>query len=359
MAKRVLFSGYFGFGNTGDEAILEALCQEVRRQRADVDIAVLLDNQDLAERLGVEAYPRRQHREIVKALRKSDLLISGGGGLLQDVTGLGSVVYYLGIVALARTCRVPVAVMCQGFGPVRHPLSKCLVRRLLPLANYASWRDESSVEEVHRLAPRLRSELSADPALLLDPVSPKEVAEIRRANGLQRDYVVVAMRSWRGLYVENFVYTLSVMLEENPELELALLPFQPSQDRQLAHDLAQRLGRFAERVHVVADLLPRQILGLVDEAQMVVAMRLHALIFAASRNVPYVGIAYDPKVASFCERSGAPFVYLDKLVNKELELTWRDAASHRQELCEKVASSVEPMRESARRAICEALRLLD
>lgn len=358
MAKRVLFSGYFGFGNTGDEAILEALCQEVRRQRADVDIAVLLDNHDLAQRLGVAAYPRR-NKAVLTALKQSDLLVSGGGGLLQDVTGPGSVVYYLGIVALARLCHVPAVVMCQGFGPVRRRASQAVVRALLPRVKWASWRDESSVDEVKRIAPGLQSRLSADPALLLDPVSPEQVAEIRAAHGLQHDYAIVAMRSWPGLKVETFVYTVSVMLEENPQLEIALLPFQPSQDRQIAQDLARRLGRFAERVRVVADLLPRQILGLVREAQMVVAMRLHALIFAASMNVPCVGIAYDPKVARFCERCGAPFIYLEKLVNKQLELIWRDATEHRQELCKAMADKIEPMRELVRQNVADALCLLD
>lgn len=356
MAERILFSGYFGFGNTGDEAIIEALCQEVRRQDSDAEISVLLDNAELAARLQVRAYPRRSVRGIISALRNCDLLISGGGGLLQDTTGLGSVVYYLGIIALARMMGRPAQIMCQGFGPVRRGISKLLVRCFLPWAVSSTWRDENSLAEVRRLAPKLEAKLSADPALLLEPVGADELARIKEKYNLSKPFIVVALRRWTGLRLEDFTGLLGKILAEQPNLEIVILPFQESQDGALAEELRHSLDNEKERVHLVKGLLPRQILSLIGEAEMVLAMRLHALIFAAGRGVPFLGAAYDPKVGNFCGRCGMPCLAWKDVSFAELEQQWRRVWDGRDILRKQLSSCVEPMRSSARQAVSMALQ---
>lgn len=358
MAKRLLFSGYFGFGNTGDEAIIEALCQEVRRQAPDTDIAVLLDNADLAKRLEVRAYPRRRLFSIVRALRSCDMLISGGGGLLQDTTGAGSVIYYLGVIVLARLLGRPAQIMCQGFGPVRRQLSRQLVRFFLPWASSSSWRDEKSLAEVRQLAPRLAAVLSADPALLLEPVDCGELLQLKTVYNLQRPFIVLALRSWPGLHLSDFVNAVNSILEAENGLDVAIIPFQESQDSALAAECCRALQDWGERIHLIKGLQPRQILSLIGEAQLVLAMRLHALIFAAARGVPFMGIAYDPKVASFCERCAMPCLALKDAQGQHLQdsfqKTWSDRARCRAELPERVS----PMRLAAAKAVSRALESL-
>ena len=358
MLKRLLFSGYFGFGNTGDEAIIEALCQEVRRQLPDAEISVLLDNGALAERLNVRAYPRRRPFCVLSALRHCDLLISGGGGLLQDTTGIGSVVYYLGVIVLARLMGRPAYIMCQGFGPVRRQLSGRLVRFFLPWASASSWRDEKSLAEVQGLAPGLEAVLSADPALLLEPLETEATARLKASHNLQRPFILTALRRWPGLNPADYKAALEAVLDTQDDLDLVIVPFQESQDSALAEELQKLLEERRERVHLVKGLLPRQILSLIGEAQMVLAMRLHALIFAASRGVPFLGIAYDPKVANFCERCGMPCLAWDEAKGAELARFSRETWLKRGGMRAELSQRVEPMRTAARGAVSRALDFL-
>ncbi|MGB4338553.1 MAG: polysaccharide pyruvyl transferase family protein, partial [Bacillota bacterium] len=114
---RIVVSGYHGMGNTGDEAVLEAFLQGVRKVLPQARLTVLSGDPESTERAyGVDSVSRTHLPSIVRALRDADLLVSGGGSLLQDVTGPFTVPYYTGIMLLAYLMRVPVAVYAQGLG---------------------------------------------------------------------------------------------------------------------------------------------------------------------------------------------------------------------------------------------------
>jgi len=58
---------------------------------------------------------------------------------------------------------------------------------------------------------------------------------------------------------------------------------------------------------------PADLVAVTASLDLVVAMRLHALIFAASQAVPAVGLSYDPKVAAFCKLAGLPCLELGEV----------------------------------------------
>lgn len=49
---------------------------------------------------------------------------------------------------------------------------------------------------------------------------------------------------------------------------------------------------------------PEVVKGLISKCGLIVGMRLHALILAASECVPFLPISYDPKVSSFASAVG-------------------------------------------------------
>ena len=92
-----MISGYYGFGNAGDEAILASMIQQFRQEIPDVEIIVLTENPDKTHKEhGVETIQRSNFWRIFKVMGQVDLFISGGGGLIQDTTGFNTVLFYLG-----------------------------------------------------------------------------------------------------------------------------------------------------------------------------------------------------------------------------------------------------------------------
>ena len=93
MAKKVAVSGYYGYGNFGDEAILGVLIDYLFRTNAET--TVFSNNPELTSaQYGIKSVKNFDILSVMKVISESDILISGGGSLLQDVTSLKSLLYY-------------------------------------------------------------------------------------------------------------------------------------------------------------------------------------------------------------------------------------------------------------------------
>ena len=128
---RIAVSGYYGCGNIGDEAVLAGIVESfaIRSGTNSASFTVLSANAaDTGKRHGLAAIDRMKLPAVRRVLRESDLLISGGGSLLQDTTSVRSLLYYLWVVRLARSCGTPVMFFAQGIGPLRRKISRALTR---------------------------------------------------------------------------------------------------------------------------------------------------------------------------------------------------------------------------------------
>ena len=100
---KIFISGYYGFNNIGDESILKAVIDNLRERLTEIEITVLSRNPaSTAEKYQVHSVDRKSLSAIISAVKKCDLLISGGGSLLQDVSSKKSIIYYLAIMWIAK-----------------------------------------------------------------------------------------------------------------------------------------------------------------------------------------------------------------------------------------------------------------
>src|ERR1035437_9920349 len=102
-SEKILISGYYGFDNFGDDAILHMLVSNIKANCPNSQITAISNNPDKIKQIyGINSVYRFDLKSIYLEMRKTSLFISGGGSLLQDVTSLNSLIYYLGLIFLAQ-----------------------------------------------------------------------------------------------------------------------------------------------------------------------------------------------------------------------------------------------------------------
>lgn len=309
MSKRVAISGYYGFDNLGDEAVLFSMLGALKDARPVLQPVVLSHNpQRTAELYGVEAVNRWRFKAVVGALRRADMLISGGGSLLQDVTGLKSLIYYLGIIRLAKLLRKPVVFYAQGIGPVNSGLGRRLMKLVVNKVDLITVRDEKSAQDLVDMGvtrPPVR--VTADPVLGLAPESVPNAPgrEILAGYGIdpsEQRLLGVSVREWQGL--SGYKQALAAVLDElaGRGWRVVFLPMHHPDDAAPSREVARLMRN--DSIVLEERYTVQEVASVVRRFNLLIGMRLHALILAAVMGVPPLGISYDPKIDRFLEQLG-------------------------------------------------------
>lgn len=301
---RIVISGYYGFNNIGDESILKAVVENLRDRIPDIEITVLSNNpQSTCEKFGVRAVDRRSIVKIIKSIAGSDLLISGGGSLLQDVTSRKSILYYLAVMWIAMFFRKKVFIYSQGIGPVNSPFNRKLMIRTLSRADYIIVRDEGSREFL------LDCGMTDDKMMVTaDPVIRIRKPELTQGRHIleEADFDFDPDRPAIGIAIkgnikdEDFLSEVCIGIKElisGYDARIVLIPFHFSEDMPITEEIQRRIG---EKVTCIKrKCLTEEMLSIIGNMDLLVGVRLHSLIHAAIMEVPMIGISYDPKVNSF------------------------------------------------------------
>lgn len=313
---KIVLSGYYGFDNSGDEAVLQsillALQEQGEAQGVKIEPIVLSANPDQTARMyGVRAYHRMKPGTVLQALREADGLISGGGSLLQDVTSAKSMVYYLAILKLAQWLGKPTFVYSQGIGPVNRRMFDGWIRGAFRRCPYVSVRDTESADLLASMRlPRERIEVVPDPVMGL-PLRGASGSGVPGAAGgapAGMRTVGVSVRFWNEdrSELEALSRSLAQLLAARSDVRLRFLPFHLPSDEAASQFVIDRLdGDHGGRVELARGIAhPQDMLEQVAGCDLLIGMRLHSLIYAASQFVPMVGISYDPKIDQFLHRLG-------------------------------------------------------
>ncbi|OON94749.1 MAG: polysaccharide pyruvyl transferase CsaB [Candidatus Epulonipiscioides saccharophilum] len=291
---RVVISGYYGFDNTGDEAILFAIINMLKANIKSIEIIVLSnDPESTALAYKVKAVNRFNPHSIINAIKSCDLLISGGGSLLQDVTSLKTIPYYLFIAQLGILFRKKVVFYSQGIGPVNHIINKHLIRYIANKVNYIFVRDKKSKLFLESMAIKTNIEISPDPvfALKLDHTLTFQIKkEIR-----YKKTVGIYIRPWKNqaqiikVITQISAYLLSL------DYKIYFISMQPIQDTQIARQIATSLKNNNITV-IERPLTISETLAFTANFEFIIGMRLHSLIMAIIANTPAIALSYDPKI---------------------------------------------------------------
>ncbi|MEG1918232.1 MAG: polysaccharide pyruvyl transferase CsaB, partial [Oscillospiraceae bacterium] len=319
----VVICGAYGRGNAGDDAILEAILQEMRGIDPDMPIAVLSRNpKDTRLTYRVRAIHRSNLPAWRHALRHSKLYINGGGSLIQDVTSRRSLWYYLSNIATAKRLGNAVQMYGCGIGPILRERHRTLAANTLNrYVDAITLREPDSLQELAAMgvtAPQIL--LTADPALTLPRAGDAVIDSTLLRAGIPTDgkYICFALRQWKGFDEKAELFgAAAAYAYHNHGLTPVFVSVEKFADPAAAQLAAAHIG-------VPCHFLPDagdagSIIGVLSRMQVVVSMRLHALIFAAGQGIPLVGVVYDPKVSAFLRYIGQElFVDLENLQAQDL-----------------------------------------
>ncbi|TDF93522.1 polysaccharide pyruvyl transferase CsaB [Paenibacillus piri] len=309
VTKRIVVSGYYGFDNSGDEAVLQSILLALEEQgKAQgirfVPVVLSINPAKTHMTYGVEAVHRMKLGELIRAIRGADGLISGGGSLLQDATGVKTIPYYLAVIKIAQWLGKPTFIYSQGIGPVHRGLFFGWIRASFNRSDFVSVRDLESKQLLQRM------NVSHDIVVVPDPVMGMPLADgAYRAEELQLDskasIIGVSLRFWNQDRSElQAVSDALKLILEKSDAHIRFLPFHLPSDAAASEYVIDLLGNtYRERISIAAHVThPQHMLAEVSRCRLLIGMRLHSLIYAASQQVPMIGISYDPKIDQFLNR---------------------------------------------------------
>lgn len=358
--SEVLVSGYYGDKNAGDEAILAGLIRAIRELEPETTFTVISKKAAYTRALHhVAAVSRNDFKHTWKAAARADLILSGGGSLLQDVTSTKSLIYYLGIMTMGKLLRKPVMLCAQGIGPITRTASRALTPLVVNGVDQITVRDPESAGTLRRLGVfRPPVTVTADAALALGPSDPERGAALLRTAGLDpgRPILGVSVRPWRldgPSWERQLAQALDTLAAETGG-QVLFVPMQVSADVPVAQRVAAAMS--ARSTILEAELQQEEVRAIIARCDLMVGLRFHALVFAAMNGVPLVGLSYDPKNDSFLHSIGEEAVgrtrHLDpSAVVAAARRALSDAPAIRARFMTKVAELTQLSRKNAELAV--------
>ena len=295
MAK-VLLSGYYGYENFGDEAILAVIIDHL--QRLGADITVISHNPAAtAGAYGVKSVKNFSLFQLINAIYSCDILISGGGSLLQDVTSIKSLLYYSFIIWLAKLCKKKVIIFAQGIGPLQKDFSQKLVRSLLAKCDLVTVRDIKSREFLQNAG--ITAELVSDPVFSVD--LPRSKTE---------NIVGIQLRAFKTLN-EEFLFNLAKQVAiDFGDKKIELYVFQKALDLDICLTFEKMLKAIDPNIQteIIHSLSKNDIIIKISRLEYMIAMRFHAVLVAIKTGVKTLAINYDAKVAKLAYEAFLPLL---------------------------------------------------
>ena len=305
----VILSGYYGFNNAGDEAILLSMHKNIQALGENYHITVLSNKpEETRAKYHMDVVYRFSIREVLKAIKKCDVLLSGGGSLLQDSTSTRSLMYYLSIILAARIMGKKVMLYANGIGPVSREKNRRIVQMVVNKADLITLREQNSYTELKAMGvDEKKCFVTADPVFTMDSISREQGMELLKKAGVPTDknFVGVSVRNWKDMdgFVDEFAQLCDIV-QQKYHKTIVFIVMQVPHDIKISQKVQKRMK--TKSYLLKQNYSPYEIMGIIKCMDFILSMRLHTLIFAARQKVPLIGFVYDPKIEYYLEKLNMP-----------------------------------------------------
>jgi len=364
MVRMVICNDGVDSPNKGDQAILRAMLRDFAGLGDDVEISCYSysGGRRPADRIS-----------LLWSVARADLLVLGGGHPFQDLTSQLFLFFGLFLIAWARMTSTRVVCYAVGVGPIGTRWGRTLTGRVLNRAHDVLVRDPASREILVQLgvAPA-KLTVTADAAFTLLPAPRERIDDIFRTEGVSpsaEPLVAVCPRRWfhyrHRLFpaeyyprperevagTERVTSALVAALDSICERHTVRLLFVPSRKSRLpgrdlgqdddlySREIVDRMRHGYRATVLEGDYTPEELKGLLCRVAVVVSIRMHPVIFAASCAVPVVAIPFTRAKGEglFTLLGLDSYVDIEELEAERLERLFEATWSSREEIRTRLA----------------------
>ncbi|MCK9479414.1 MAG: polysaccharide pyruvyl transferase CsaB [Firmicutes bacterium] len=360
----IMISGYYGYKNTGDDSLLYAIINNLTSEKPKVDITVLSAKPtETGAAYGVRSMHRFNLLKVLRYMRRTKLLISGGGSLLQDVTSTKSLIYYLAVINMAKNAGMKAMVYASGIGPIRGKKNKIRTAKVLNKVDLITLREPESFEELKLLgANHPAITITTDPAFSLRAENDALVDNVFKSEKLDngKGYFAVCIRQWKE--ADNGFNTKLAEVCDYINGKYGLTPLFISMQSGTDYNASCNVAKYIKSGYeIIKDCYTApELIGVISRCKLVIGMRLHSLIYSAVAGVPLFGISYDTKVDSMLlylgqnHKENVKSIDVSKMKTKIDELM-----AHHGEISDDIKQTADKMRRKTRTDARCAIKLLD
>lgn len=298
----VILSGYYGFGNFGDEIILSTIVRKIRDERPECELVVLSkDPKGTRKKFGTDSFSRLDLLKVRRIMKDSRIYVNGGGTLMTDVTSTHSLIYYTAMMNMAHRLGLKTMLLANGIGPFRRAGNKKRALETLRKVDVMTLRDNAAYSFIKENIPDASAYQTSDIIFTYCNADMRDkVVDIPAGLpvGPDEKYYVLSLRDFAGSMTpfEDRISEAARKICGRYGLRALIMPMQYDKDMRISRHVAFKIGD-------MASVLPESFTGdktsIFAHAELVIGMRLHSLMLAAALSVPVIGVSYDQKVEHF------------------------------------------------------------
>lgn len=318
----IMIGGWYGIGNGGDEAILRSMLTAFDKKVPSSEISILSFNPQETRRLTADMKLKptvykigekfqvfqTDFRKIRRAIKKADLVMIGGGGMIQDVYNWYTIPFFSFIALLSKILGKPTMFYAVGVGPINRKFSKKLAQIIGNQIDLITVRDNESKKELVSLGvSKDKIHVTADPVFALEPATSKRAIEILCEEGINKENkltIGISVREvsqWSKLNKKNLAEVID-HLAKRTGAKIVFIPIghytnkwlgpptEPT-DLETSVEISSIMQYDASIIRGTYN--PQELMAIIGQMDLMISMRLHGLIMAAAMNVPLISISYE------------------------------------------------------------------
>jgi len=325
MNKRIniCIAGGDSWSNRGDRAILSGTIDLIKKMEYDSEISILSGDQQKTKNdfPGLNAINRRNIFSLLVTVSQSDILLWGGGHLLQNTSSKIFLVFQFYILMSALILRKKVIGFALGVEEIHGSFWRKLSKFILDKFQLISVRDIHSKNVLIKLNVKTPIFVTADPAVILRPTTniPSELRKL-----VSKPFVIIAPRKWfyyksslfpvswqKKFFHKDKVKFLTVLTNfakladwiiETLHYNVFFIPMYPGieqGDEEVSEKIISYMHHRESACIIYKEYEPSELIAFFQHTKFLIGMRMHATILAACSGTPIIGLYYQEKGKSF------------------------------------------------------------